>query len=255
MRVPAEFAFSHERIVQPNVNMGPDGFPERYWYDTTPRPFDRCRGFGDVLGVLNRWKPVSMIALSTAERGLDRPGGKARPDCSLRPVADWDAWKRRLVEACDAAGIVYMRASEGRAYLFHRDDARHAALLYLIHDSTNPELETGRHGVFLVGRLLGYALKDIEAWYLNHGLLHSLFFRDLSDGLGAERNAAMRIEYRDLFHRSFLRFAKRGDALLRRLLRSEAVTRAEAFVQRGMRSLSAPAPKSKQPPESKARKS
>lgn len=243
MQVPEEFAYPAEAVVLPIVSMGRDGLPMQ-----RPDAGEACDVHADLLGVLNGHKRVAMVPVATIRPGGHPPDSNDEPVCAGRPVRDgWAAWHGRLLSACQDAGLAYLRVTKEVAYVFGAANLKYAALLYLLYHA--PDHERRRldaldevAGGFVIGRLLGYEDRDIEAWYLGQ-VLSLITLSDVYRVPARNRPevAARTACVRRVMHESFMRMATVAEATAASMLRGPEVGEAVEQLARRVRPVRATA--------------
>ena len=134
-----EFHYSKpEPVVRPDVIMDRRHLVPRLRPSKSAQ--ECATGFEDILGVLNGFKPVSVVpsnllnnrnaAVLPATTAFCAGRSLLRAGVGSEKQGDWHS---RLLTACTSAGLVYWHVTEYPEYVlvFHKDNISYAALLYV----------------------------------------------------------------------------------------------------------------------------
>lgn len=240
MTLTSEFRFAKEDVVIPQVVMERKLGVPKIVVDG-----DACGGFADLLGVLNGHKTVAMVHVDVVlPDKLPDSAADSAAACAGRAVTDWDAWKKRLLQACAERDVCYwrVRGVPSDVLVFRRTNLRFAALAYACLDeelfrdmlpsstssSNLPHVKSIVHCI--AGRLFGYDPVDIEAWYLGRALstflLEDLFGSGRSPEWLRQRVSGSLLKQ---FHKSFLVLLEKADSIGVAIMQNQKKLQSDVF--------------------------
>ena len=217
--IPSDLIFTRQEVVRPIVYMGPDGYPKQEFKS-------QCLDYEDIIGVLNGHKPVSIVKLTSCPSRA-HPVDRSTPTCMGKTIRNRKEWCEHIKTTCKQVGLITIPIANDIAYVCFRENLRSAAALYLLYHAEQKEDKQARAKVvpdrmfddYIIGKLLGYNDKDIEAWYLGQALSLALStpFEQVSKDTTSK--TIVRIH-----HKRYTLFQKQAQGMLTKLMKCKAVT-------------------------------